>query len=135
MESKSLLFGIVGFIAGGLIVALAASTAPPAEHSHTHSATDSHEEMSMNAMTDTLKNKSGDEFDREFITQMIAHHQGALDMAKLSATRANHAEIKQLSASIIATQTKEIEQLRTWQAKWNYDTEKQDQSTSSDHAH
>ena len=129
MESKSLLFGIIGFILGGLIVALAASTTPPEEHSHDQGATDSHDTMSMASMTDSLKDKKGDEFDREFIAQMIAHHQGALDMAKLSTAQAKHDEIKQLSTSIIATQTKEIDQLRAWQTKWHYNA---DQKTSTD---
>lgn len=126
MESKSLLYGIVGFILGGLIVAIAASVSQPNHDDTTHDSMD----MAMTSMTDTLREKSGDSYDQEFIAQMIAHHQGALDMAKLSATRAKHDEVKQLSTTIIATQTKEIEQLRMWQKGWGYTT-----PTNDDHDH
>lgn len=127
MESKSLLFGIVGFIAGGFIVSIAATTSQSTEHSH------SHDDMSMSSMTESLKNKSGDEFDREFITQMIAHHQGAVDMAAYAQDNAKHDEIKQLSASIITTQTQEINNLKTWQKQWGY-TEATSKSAQSSHS-
>lgn len=118
MESKSLLFGIIGFIAGGLIVSIAASTAQPAPHDHTEQSDTS----SMTSMTESLAGKTGDEFDKEFITQMIAHHQGALDMAKLSADQASRTEIKTLSNTIIATQTNEINTLKSWQKQWGHTT-------------
>lgn len=119
MESKSLLFGIIGFILGGLLVAVAASAAEPAERDHGHTSAD---DMSMTAMNESLQSKSGDAFDEVFISQMIAHHQGAVDMAKLAQQQAKHTELKELSNTILATQSKEIEMLRTWQQQWGYET-------------
>lgn len=64
---------------------------------------------------------SGD-IDQHFIVMMIPHHQGAIDMAELALTRAQHSEIKQLAEAIIRDQNREIEQMRTWYQAW-YGTE------------
>jgi len=81
-----------------------------------------HMGMSMNDMSSDLQNRTDDDFDKNFVAMMIAHHQGAIDMAKLSETRAKHDEIKQLSKEIITAQTKEIEAMRQWQQAWGYTT-------------
>lgn len=57
---------------------------------------------------------------------MIAHHQSAVDMAKLSASRAKHDEIKTLSNDIIAAQEKEISEMKMWQTDWNYTSSSMD---------
>lgn len=111
METKALLYGLIGFFLGGLLVSVAATTfeAPKAG------------EMSMSQMTESLENKRGDDYDAAFIEHMIDHHQSAVDMAKLSGERAKHAEIKQLSTEIILTQQAEIDEMRRWQKQWGYD--------------
>ncbi len=114
MESKSLLYGIIGFIAGGLVVAIAATIEQPAQHPA------SRDDLAMSTMNESLEKLSGDAYDKAFITHMIAHHQGAIDMAKLSDERAGHAEIKQFSRTIIDTQSTEISTLKTWQQRWGY---------------
>lgn len=77
---------------------------------------------SMQAMMDdmslSLAGKSGDEFDKAFIEEMIIHHQGAIDMAKLALTSAKHQEIKNLAGAIISAQTSEINQMRQWKSAW-----------------
>ena len=103
MESKTLLSGIVGFILGGLLVSIAAVATMP-----------------QSSTTTSLAGKKGDEFDQAFVSTMISHHQGAIEMAKLSQDSAKHAEIKQLSQSIISTQQKEVDQLKSWQQQWGY---------------
>jgi uncharacterized protein (DUF305 family) len=65
-----------------------------------------------------LQGKTGDAFDQEFIAEMIVHHQGAIDMAKLALTNAKHQEIKDLANAIISAQTKEITQMKQWQKSW-----------------
>ena len=72
----------------------------------------------MGSMTAGLMGKTGDAFDREFLLEMITHHQGAVDMAKQALTDANHAEIKQMAQDIITAQTKEIGQMQGWQKSW-----------------
>lgn len=76
--------------------------------------------MTMDAMNETLKGKTGDEFDKAFIEMMIEHHQGAIDMANLIPTRAKHDEIKSLGEAIIAAQTKEINEMKEWAQSWGY---------------
>jgi len=53
-----------------------------------------------------------------FMSQMIPHHQGAIDMAKLVPERAAHQELKDLSTTIIESQSAEIEQMNGWLSTW-----------------
>lgn len=57
-------------------------------------------------------------YDLQFMDTMIVHHQGAVDMAKLAETRAEHKELKDLAASIIYDQEKEIGKMSEWRDKW-----------------
>ena len=117
METKALLFGLIGFFIGGLLVAIAASTFDkPAQ-----TQTTSKNEMLMSDMTAQLKDKTGDNYDKAFIAYMIEHHQAAVDMAKLSEKNAKHEEIKQLSRNIVTAQEKEISEMRQWQQNWGYE--------------
>lgn len=120
METKPLLYGLIGFIIGGLIVSVAASTREPRDTATMPNMT-STGSSSMQGMASMLKNKTGDAFDEAFIAGMIVHHEGAVDMAKLSAANAKHDEIKQLSEDIITAQEKEIAQMKQWQSDWGYD--------------
>ena len=84
-----------------------------------HSAMGMMDEMA--GMENELKGKTGDEFDKAFIEQMIMHHQGALDMAAPGEKNAEHQEVKDLSKAIVSAQTKEIQQMKQWQQEWGYD--------------
>lgn len=83
----------------------------PAAVSHDMSGT-------MTSMTASLEGKTGDEFDRAFIEEMIVHHEGAVAMAQLALEKANHAEIKTMANDIISAQTREIETMRDWLQSW-----------------
>lgn len=67
--------------------------------------------------TQNLAKGSGG-MDQHFIEQMIPHHEDAITMAKLALTQAQHPEIKQLSESIIDSQSKEIDLMREWYKEW-----------------
>jgi uncharacterized protein (DUF305 family) len=54
----------------------------------------------------------------QFLDTMIAHHQGAVDMAKPAETKADHSELKTLAKNIIADQEKEIAQMKKWREEW-----------------
>ena len=114
MDSKALLFGIIGFLFGGLVVSFAATQLED---------TASASEMTMSAMNAELTDQTGDEFDAGFITSMIEHHQGAIAMAELADSRAKHEEIKELSQDIINAQRGEIAPMRQWQQRWGYAAE------------
>lgn len=72
----------------------------------------------MHDMNANLKGKTGDDFDKTFLSEMIVHHEGAVEMAQLAKTNAKHQEIQDLSAAIIVAQEKEIEQMKAWQEAW-----------------
>ena len=63
---------------------------------------------------------SGEDYDRLFLANMIAHHQGAIDMANLALTTAKHQELKDLAKNIVTAQTGEISNMTSWQKTWNY---------------
>ncbi len=62
----------------------------------------------------------GEQYDQAFIANMIAHHEGAVEMAKLALTNAKHQEIKDMANDIIAAQTTEINEMLAWQSEWGY---------------
>lgn len=108
METKSLIFGIVGFLLGGLLVSIAAVTFEKPK------------DAAMASMVDSLQGKNGDAFDEAFVSGMISHHQDAIDMAYMAGGQAKHQEVKDLSKAIIETQQKEIDQMKQWQKDWGY---------------
>jgi uncharacterized protein (DUF305 family) len=55
----------------------------------------------------------GNATDAAFVTDMTAHHQGAIDMAKLAQTKAEHPQIKQLADDIVSAQKGEISVMKT----------------------
>ena len=53
--------------------------------------------------------------DRDFAAMMIAHHQGAIDMAKIELQYGKAPELKDLAQKIVAAQEAEIALMRNWQ--------------------
>jgi len=114
MDTKPLLFAIIGFLMGGLVVSIAAT-----QLDEDNSASGA--EMTMSQMSAGLTGKSGDDFDAAFLSAMIEHHEGAIEMAKLAGTRAEHQQIRKLAQEVIGAQEGEITQMRQWQQEWGYD--------------
>lgn len=119
VNQQSLVYTVVGLLAGGLITALIfnyglrpsdpfASQTPAGEQSL---------EQDTDALTPA--NPGGRvQLDQRFILMMIPHHEQAIEMAQLAARRAQHPEMKQLASAIIQTQTREIQQMRSWYQQW-----------------
>lgn len=59
-----------------------------------------------------LSNATGADFDKLYLQGMIAHHEGAIQMAQMI-VGSNNAEAKELAAAIISSQTAEIEKMKT----------------------
>jgi uncharacterized protein (DUF305 family) len=72
----------------------------------------------MDGMMQGLAGKTGEEFDRAFLSEMVVHHQGAVDMAQAVLKNSNRPELLNLAREIITAQTKEIEMMKSWQASW-----------------
>ena len=73
----------------------------------------------MNMKTDLNALKQAPDFDKEFVRQMIPHHQMAVKMAQMASGRAARPEIRALAQSIIKSQNAEIAQMQGWQQAWN----------------
>lgn len=73
---------------------------------------------SMEGDTAVLKSISQMDFDREFIEQMITHHEMAVMMAQMLQASTERAEMKQLASNIMTSQTREIEMMRNWLRAW-----------------
>ncbi len=65
-----------------------------------------------------LRELSGKDFDIAFMSQMITHHQGAIDMAEQTLKVAKHPETKQEAQKVVDAQTKEIAQMEGWLRDW-----------------
>ncbi len=59
---------------------------------------------------------SGDA-DRDFVAEMIPHHQGAIDMARVELKYGKDPKLKKLAQDIIAAQQKEIKFMNGWLAQ------------------
>lgn len=80
------------------------------------------EEMGMEAMMHDmmmgLEGKTGDEFDKAFLSEMIVHHEGAVDMANAVLATSKRPELVKLANDIISAQTKEISMMKSWLSDW-----------------
>lgn len=148
MQQKAILYGIIGLLAGILLTILFTTNIVNSNNTgmmkmmgmHTNnnqtmSAGDKDEDehmmpsgsmmsnqhgMTMDDMVNDLKGKTGDDFDKAFISGMIEHHQGAINMANLAKQYAGHDEIKSMADDIISAQTSEINMMKEWQKIWGY---------------
>lgn len=123
MHHKPYLIPIVTFIAGFGIAALAFSGGTPHGMHRMPDGTMMHDDgMSMASMmadmNAALAGKTGSAFDEAFLQEMIVHHEGAVDMAKLVLEKSSRPELKTLATDIISAQEKEIAQMKGWLAAW-----------------
>ncbi len=79
-------------------------------------------QMNMNSMMSGmmagLNGKTGDEFDKAFLSEMIVHHQGAVVMAQAVLKNSKRPELIKLANDIITAQTGEITMMKNWQNSW-----------------
>ena len=132
MKKENIMIGVMGLLIGVVIAGFAAGQAVNNNSTGMmrmmgvdtsnikQSAATDHASMSMADMSKQLEGLSGNDYDKAFIEMMIAHHEGAINMAELSSSRAKHDEIKQLSQAITSAQEKEIANMKQWQKDWGY---------------
>lgn len=69
--------------------------------------------MMSQADMDRLKNAQGVEASKLFLTQMIAHHQGAIDMAQNEVENGQYQAAVEMAKSITSSQQKEIDTMKS----------------------
>lgn len=124
MDTKNNIFGALGGVVIGIVVGYLVWGGTSSETHLMPDGTVMNDEtmMSMEAMMDgmmaELDGKTGDEFDRAFIQEMIIHHKGAVAMAESARTNAKHDEVKSLAEAIIKAQNEEIAKMEMWMKDW-----------------
>ncbi|GAA2027144.1 DUF305 domain-containing protein [Terrabacter terrae] len=64
--------------------------------------------MMTQADMDALKAADGAEFDKQWVTMMTAHHEGAITMARQVLTTTQNPDVKTLAEAVVKAQTEEI---------------------------
>lgn len=72
----------------------------------------------MEGDTAVLASISDADFDREFLEQMIPHHEMAIMMAQMLQSSTDRSEMKTLANNIITSQAQEIDMMRGWLKNW-----------------
>lgn len=57
---------------------------------------------------------SGRTIDQAYVAKMIAHHEGAVAMAKVALRDSRDPEIRRMAQSVVDTQTREITEMKAW---------------------
>ncbi len=65
-------------------------------------------EIAMKAMMTSMAGVSTGDVDRDFVAQMVPHHQGAIDMAEAFLRNGHDERLKRLAQEIVVTQRDEI---------------------------
>ncbi|MES2971010.1 MAG: DUF305 domain-containing protein [Patescibacteria group bacterium] len=120
---------LIGVIIGGFTtfgISTAIKDDKPTQNNTQSVSTSIHNDQA----TAKLKSLKGDDFDKAFMVEMIEHHEGAIDMAKLIEANAKHDELKKLGQDIISAQSKEIDMMQAWQTDWDYKSTSQSHETN-----
>ena len=72
----------------------------------------------MQGMMSSLEGKTGDSFDKAFLSEMIVHHEGAVAMAQEVIKNSKKPELLKLANDIISAQNQEIEMMNGWLKAW-----------------
>jgi len=56
--------------------------------------------------------------DEEFISQMIPHHQEAIETSNIIINKSTNADLKRFSIGVVSIQTTEVNQMKDWYSSW-----------------
>jgi Domain of unknown function (DUF305) len=69
-------------------------------------------EVAMNTMMAAMTITPSGDVDTDFVAMMVAHHQGAIDMAQAQLLYGRNEQLRRIAQEIIATQLQEIAAMR-----------------------
>lgn len=72
----------------------------------------------MGSDTDLDLLRDAEDFDKEFIEQMVPHHQMAIMMSQMAGRSTDRKEMQELTDSIVETQSREIQDMQRWYREW-----------------
>ena len=125
-------------VTGALLVAACGSdskdSTPSAAPAAAASSTDSAMAKSSDSAAPGAASANNDA-DVTFAQEMIVHHRGAVEMAKLAGTRAASPDVKALAAKIAAAQEPEIATMSAWLKAWGKDVPKADSTDTGGMGH
>ena len=94
-----------------------ARPAPPFQASSTRAFDVLMDEAMARMMDGMHRAPASGEPDRDFVTMMIPHHQGAVDMARALLAHSDDPELRNLAQAILVEQANEIALMRAWLAR------------------
>ncbi len=132
MKNTPILYGLIGLLLGSVLTHLYISSmfhAGPKKNWQSSGMMhqmpdgsmmggDNTMDAMMGDMMMGLEGKTGDAFDKAFLSTMIVHHEGAVVMAEAVLKTSKRPELIKLAQEIIAAQNKEISSMKAWQASW-----------------
>lgn len=59
-----------------------------------------------------LQNLEGEAFDREYLSEMIKHHESGIEMMKMAIEKAESEALRDMSEKMAKTQAEEIEKMK-----------------------
>lgn len=110
MQRDPLLYGILGFLIGAIVVWIIISSSVNTNNLGLMRM------MGMQYLGNTIQ--SSNSIDAHFMEQMIPHHEDAIIMSELALKKASRQEVKDLAQDIIDSQSKEIEKMKKWYKEW-----------------
>lgn len=66
------------------------------------------------SMHEKMAAASGETVDQAYIAKMIAHHEGAVEMAEVALRDSRDPEIRRMAQAVVDAQTREIAEMRAW---------------------
>lgn len=86
-------------------------------HMRNASPADKANAVAMDKMMKAMATKPTGDPDKDFVTMMLPHHQGAIDMAKVELQYGKDPMLIDLAKGIVAAQEREIAEMKEWQAR------------------
>jgi uncharacterized protein (DUF305 family) len=68
-------------------------------------------------MHEKMAAASGQTLDQAYVAKMIAHHEGAVAMARVALSESRDPDIRRMAQAVIDTQTREIAEMKAWRPK------------------